>query len=68
MGTKELLDEAMKLKPEERFSLVEGLIKSLDEPDKKLDEIWAEEAEKRLKAYRAGKLQGVSMEEVFKDK
>jgi len=26
--------------------LVEGLIKSLDEPDKKLDEIWAEEAEK----------------------
>lgn len=46
----------MKLKPEERFSLVEGLIKSLDEPDKKLDEIWAEEAEKRLKAYRAGKL------------
>ncbi len=68
MGTKELLDEAMKLKPEERFSLVEGLIKSLDEPDKKLDEIWAEEVEKRLKAYRAGKLQGVPMEEVFKDK
>ncbi len=68
MGTKELLDEAMKLKPEERFSLVEGLIKSLDEPDKKLDEIWAEEAEKRLKAYRAGKLQGIPMEEVFKDK
>ncbi len=68
MGTKELLDEAMKLKPEERFSLVEGLIKSLDEPDKKLDEIWAEEAEKRLKAYRAGKLQGVPMGEVFKDK
>ena len=68
MGTKELLDEAMKLKPEERFSLVEGLIKSLDEPDKKLDEIWAEEAEKRLKAYRAGKLQGIPMEEVFKGK
>lgn len=58
----------MKLKPEERFSLVEGLIKSLDEPDKKLDEIWAEEAEKRLKAYRAGKLQGVPMEEVCKSK
>lgn len=58
----------MKLKPEERFSLVEGLIKSLDEPDKKLDEMWAEEAEKRLKTYRAGKLQGVPMEEVFKSK
>lgn len=44
MSTKQLLDEAMKLKPEERFTLVEGLIKSLDEPDKKLDDIWAEEA------------------------
>lgn len=27
--------------------MVEGLIKSLDEPDKKLDEIWAEESENR---------------------
>ena len=67
MGTKELLDEAMKLKPEERFSLVESLIKSLDEPDKKLDEIWAEEAGKRLKAYREGTLEGIPMEEMFKE-
>ena len=67
MSTKELLDEAMKLKPEERLVLVEGLIKSLDEPDKRLDEIWAEEAEKRLKAYREGTLEGVPMEEVFKE-
>jgi len=67
MGTKELLDEAMKLKPEERFSLVESLIKSLDEPDKKLDDIWAEEADKRLKAYRGGMLEGIPMEEIFKE-
>lgn len=66
MSTKELLDEAMKLKPEERFTLVEGLIKSLDEPDKKLDEIWAEEAEKRLLAYRQGRLEGIPLEEIFK--
>jgi len=67
MGTKELLDEAMKLKPEERFSLVESLIKSLDEPDKKLDEIWAEEADKRLIAYREGTLKGIPMGEIFKE-
>jgi len=67
MNTKDLLAEAMKLKPEERFTLVEGLIKSLDEPDKKLDEIWAKEAEARLKAYREGNLEGVSMEEIFKE-
>jgi len=67
MSTKTLLDEAMKLKPEERLSLVEVLIKSLDEPDKKLDELWAEEAEKRLAAYREGRLEGVPMEEIFKE-
>jgi hypothetical protein len=48
MSTKEILEQALKLKPEERFTLVESLIRSLDEPDMKLDDIWAEEAEKRL--------------------
>ena len=67
MSTKALLDEAMKLKPEERLSLVEVLIRSLDEPDKKLDELWAEEAEKRLAAYREGRLEGVPMKEIFKE-
>lgn len=67
MSTKELLDEAMQLKPAERFTLIEDLIKSLDEPDKKLDEIWAEESERRLEAYREGTLEGVPMEEIFKE-
>ncbi len=67
MESKDILKQALNLKPEERFTVVEGLLKSLDEPDKKLDQIWAEEAEKRLKAYRAGGLEGVPMEEVFKD-
>lgn len=67
MSGKEILDQAMTLKPEERFMIIEGLLKSLDEPDKKLDEIWAEEAVKRLRAYRAGKIEGIPMEEVFKD-
>jgi len=44
-----------------------ALIRSLDEPDKKLDEIWAEESEKRLKACREGKLEGIPMEEIFKE-
>jgi len=65
MSAKKLLQEALKLKPAERFMLVDGLIKSLDEPDKKLDAIWVEEAEKRLKACRDGRLRGVPMEELF---
>jgi len=67
MAGKEILRQALQLKPEERFTVVEGLLKSLDEPDKKLDDLWAEEADKRLKAYREGRLEGIPMEEVFKD-
>ena len=67
MSSKDVLKQALKLKPDERFMVVEGLIRSLDEPDSSLDEIWAEEAEKRLNAYRSGNLEGVPMEEIFKD-
>ena len=67
MGSKEILEQALKLRSDEKFAVVEGLLKSLDEPDATLEVIWAEEAEKRLKAYREGRLEGVSMEEVFKE-
>ncbi len=62
MSSKDVLKKALALKPDERFMVVEGLIKSLDEPDSSLDTIWAEEAEKRLNAYRAGNLEGIPME------
>jgi len=67
MNSKNVLEQALKLKPNDRFIVVEGLIKSLDEPDTKLDGIWGNEAEKRLKAYRSGRLEGIAMEEIFKE-
>ena len=67
MSTTELMEKALKLKADEKFALVEGLLKSLDEPDAKLESIWILEAEQRLKLYREGRLEGVPMEEVFKD-
>lgn len=68
MDSRQVLEEALRLKPEDRFLLVEGLLKSLDEPDQDIDAIWAEEAEKRLRAYRAGRLQGISEEDVFNER
>ncbi len=67
MGSQEILEQALQLKPNERFAIVEGLLRSLDEPDQKLCAIWAEEAEKRLKAYREGRFEAIPMEEIFKD-
>ena len=67
MSGKDVLEQALKLKPNERFMVVEGLIKSLDESDSSRAAIWTDEAEKRLKAYRAGNLEGIPMEEIFKE-
>ncbi len=58
MSTKEILEQALKLKPEERFMVVEGLLKSLDEPDQTLDNIWTEEQKKGLKHTGKGDLKG----------
>lgn len=59
------INQALKLNPEERFLVIETLIQSLDRPDKNIDSIWADEAEKRLKAYREGKLKGIPIEDVL---
>ncbi|MCP5106832.1 MAG: addiction module protein, partial [bacterium] len=53
---KSILDQAIKMRPADKFVIIEGLLNSLDEPDKTIDEIWAIEAEKRLKAYKEGKI------------
>ncbi len=63
--TKKLISEALQLKPAERFIVIEALIKSLDVPDPQIEEAWALEAKKRLKAYKAGKLETVSFEDMF---
>ena len=65
MSNVEILEKALRLSPEERFVIVEGLLKSLDVPDPDLDRIWAEESERRLKAYREGRLSAIPIEEVF---
>lgn len=67
MNTKEILEQALALEPEERSRLVEGILKSLEEHEKMIDEIWTEEAVRRLKAHREGRLEGIPMEEVFKE-
>jgi len=64
-SSESLLKKALQLKPPDRFLLIEGLIRSLDEPDKEIDEIWGVEAEKRLEAHRKGKTQGVPFKSVF---
>jgi len=62
---KDVLKEAIQLKPTEKVKLVDQLITSLDKPDKDIDKLWAKEAESRLDAYKSGKLKVISLEEVL---
>ena len=65
MGTQELVEMALKLDPAERFELVDQVLHSLDQPDPEIARLWLVEAERRLAAHRAGKVQGVPVEEVL---
>jgi len=65
ISPKTLISKALKLKPAERFIVIEALIKSLDMPDPEIEKTWADEAERRLKAYKEGKLEAISFENMF---
>ena len=65
MGTRELLEQCQKLDPADRLELVDSLLQSLDRPDPAIARIWLEEAEMRLRAYRAGKAQAVPAEDIL---
>ena len=65
MGKNDILEQAVHLKANERFLLVEELLKSLDTPDENINKIWEEEANKRVDAFKKGELETVSEKDFF---
>ena len=63
----EVLRSALSLNIQDRASLAQKLLASLDELSvEEAERLWAEEAERRLNEYRAGRARAVSSEEVSK--
>ena len=61
-----LLNEILTLPADLRSQLIEKLIQSLNVPiQKEIDEIWAVEADKRVKAIESGKISLVDGEDVI---
>ena len=60
-----LLKNALELEASSRAELVDELLASLDQPDKAIDALWAEEAERRLDAYERGEMESASVHEVL---
>ena len=67
MDSKKVLECALALGPDEKILVVEGILRSLDEPDASLDAMWGEEAERRLVAHRDGILKAIPMDVVFSE-
>jgi len=63
---KHILAEALKLPPMERAELVEQLLSSFEFPSrKKIDALWAKEAESRIDAFERREITSIPAKEVF---
>ncbi len=60
------LEEALSLPPSERAEVIDILLASLDScPDRKIDELWGQEAEDRIDAFDRGEIKAIPASEVF---
>ena len=62
---KTLINNVLQLKPAERMRLLNVIYGSLERPDTTIDEIWYDEAERRLAAHKAGNIQSIPAEQVL---
>ncbi len=63
--TDELAEKIKSLPDNEKIELVDSILMQLDKPDPEIDRIWADEARKRWMAYKAGKVETVSYDQVM---
>jgi len=61
----ELIEKAKSLSVLDKIALVDELLSQLNRPDPEIDRVWADEAGKRLKMYREGRLESVLYEKVM---
>ncbi len=63
----EVITAALRLSIEERAQLAAKFLLSLDEPsESEVERLWLEEAERRLNAFREGRVQGKPADDVFR--
>lgn len=61
----EVYRNAMSLDVHDRAALAERLLASLDElSEEEAERLWAEEAQRRLEEFRAGRAQAIQVEDV----
>jgi putative addiction module component (TIGR02574 family) len=64
--SKNIVDDALSLSTNQRVELVEKLLESLDAPNSEINNIWAKEADDRVRAYENNEASSKSISEVLK--
>lgn len=64
--TEDLASAVHALPATEKLRLVDTILADLGKPNPEIDRIWAEEAQKRWIAYKAGRIPSVSYQDVMK--
>ncbi len=65
LAVEHIFNEISPLKPVEKLQLIDKILNSLNPSDKKLEDIWANEAEDRIEAYGRGLISTVNEDDVF---
>lgn len=65
MNTRQIIDEVNSLPTEERATVVDTLLRSLNPPESEIDKRWLTIAQQRLIELRSGNVPSVDGEEVF---
>ena len=63
--TDELVSEIRALPDDEKMRVVDAILAELHKPDPEIDRVWAQEAKKRWAAYKEGRIDSVSYEDVM---
>lgn len=64
MLAQEIKSEILELKPIDKIHLAEFIYENLDKPDNGIEQNWLRESQARYKAYKAGKVDGVPLNEI----
>lgn len=65
--TEDLIAMVGSLPVDIKTKLIEKLLNSLHPSQKEIDELWAKEAERRVKEIKTGKVNTISGDEVFRE-
>lgn len=68
MKLNELENEVLKQAPPDRARLAEVLLRSLDDlSEQEIETLWFDEAERRERAWDAGEVEGIPVEQVMRE-